>query len=91
MPALPEKILHQRGCGQVTQAIDLTKLRQCATCKYSEQHKTDLKLRICRRYPPTPQLIPGPGGGPVQVNLWPPTAKDDWCGEHEYKLGASDA
>lgn len=62
--------------------------KSCSTCTHSalgwdRDGKVNFKgPRICRRYPPTPMLLPaGPQGQPGVFALFPEIAPNQLCGE----------
>lgn len=55
--------------------------QSCGTCKYWLQPDATNPNGICRRYPPSPQIIPTERG-PTTLSAWSSTVKDAWCGEH---------
>jgi len=63
----------------------------CVSCKY---FYTTLKLATegggnaageCRRYPPTPTIVPQPRG-PLTITTFPSVQANQMCGEFETKL-----
>jgi hypothetical protein len=67
-------------------------MNTCETCKFLHEEginkETMRKHYTCRRYPPTPQMVPGQGGV-VTVGMFPPTQAQLWCGEWQPKLALS--
>lgn len=57
----------------------------CDTCKFKRKNTADISGRQmnCCFNPPGVHLIPGPGGAPVTVAIWPPVNGDTWCGRFE--------
>ena len=62
---------------------------QCGNCTHfvkqaGMQAAANLKqvLGICRRFPPTNLLVPGPQGQPILNTAFPNTIAENLCGEH---------
>lgn len=58
----------------------------CSTCRYSMLSDVNAqlkRLRFCKRFPPTPVLIPTARG--VQVTpMFPAVTDTEYCGEYTY-------
>ncbi len=55
----------------------------CKDCRYIWTSEVDTSLQrqyVCRRFPPTTHILPGPGG-PIQTFIWPIVGSVDFCGE----------
>lgn len=60
----------------------------CQNCKFRFAGNNPMNNRpelVCRRFPPTYTLVAGPKG-PIEVNRFPATSEDGWCGEHVRQL-----
>lgn len=57
----------------------------CGNCKHMYESEPDKELRrnrVCRRFPPTTQMLPiGVGGSPAPVGFYPPVTEKMTCGE----------
>jgi hypothetical protein len=56
----------------------------CQNCDYSKLTE-DLRVRMCKRYPPVPNFVPTPQGM-QQVTAWPAVSPSDVCGEFKPRL-----
>lgn len=58
---------------------------RCETCRFvlvvGVNKERLQKIFECRRYPPHPQVIPGPNGAQT-VSVFPPTQSGHTCGEY---------
>ena len=50
----------------------------CASCRHGENVK---RVIICRRFPPSAQIVPTKEGARV-VSPFPEMQPDQWCGEY---------
>lgn len=67
-------------------------IKTCGLCKHWHRKGLDLKLGTCRRFPPTPVLIPGPQPGTVSMqSVFPPSETGTpACGEFRLSSGEDD-
>jgi len=56
----------------------------CANCKFGRV--TLQNTMECRFNAPSVFMLPGPRGQPMSIGAWPPTQKQNWCGNHKIKL-----
>lgn len=56
----------------------------CQNCDHSKLTE-DLRVRMCRRFPPVASFIPTPQGV-QQVTAWPAVSPSDGCGEFRLRL-----
>lgn len=55
--------------------------QSCGSCKFMQRIPQDMKVLLCRRFPP--QIVVGPQGPLV---LFPTMQTTGWCGEYQKKL-----
>jgi hypothetical protein len=55
----------------------------CATCLFWAPNPGDLSQGFCRRYPPTVECFPAPGGSLISHSSSPPVKRTGWCGEYQ--------
>jgi hypothetical protein len=54
----------------------------CSNCRHAEATSgTKQRVFICRRFPPTAQIVPNGRGGASVVSPFPEMGADQWCGE----------
>jgi len=63
----------------------------CSVCKFWLREPTTLIARsskdgMCRKNPPVPLLVAGPGGQPAILSSYSKTQEDMWCGEFKLKV-----
>ena len=61
---------------------------KCLTCAFCEM-PPELAVNnqgICRLYPPTMQMVPGPQGPVSMAMAAVVRVTTDWCGQHELQL-----
>jgi len=69
--------------GQNPLLPDAVNCEHCIYCKpISDPMHIGKKMYQCRRNPPTPIAISGPGGGMAIAGVWPSVNGADACGEY---------
>jgi hypothetical protein len=54
----------------------------CVNCKFHQMNAQDMKMILCRRYPPTIFAIPQGPGQMGQLIMHPQLPTGFWCGEY---------
>lgn len=64
-------------------------MNTCDKCKFCNEEginkDTMRKYLSCRRFPPTPQIVPG-SQGPITVSSFPTVTGEQFCGEWQPQL-----
>lgn len=57
--------------------------RRCETCQFAMVAGRGIN---CHRNPPAAHVLPGAGGQPVPISVFPPVQADQFCGEWKAKI-----
>ncbi len=55
----------------------------CVNCKFHQLNPADMNVVLCRRYPPTPFMVPQGPNRVGQMIMYPQLPKGFWCGEYK--------
>ena len=72
------------------QPMKLIRSNRCETCKWAEPEGPQSKNFTCHRSPPGVGFIPT-NQGPMAIASFAIVQPDQWCGEHQPKIGGATA